>query len=459
MFFNIKNQVLVIVIFMYLILFLMFFISLSTSSVVSMYLVIVLLFLLIGSMSFVLTTEDRLNMFFSLYFIYLIYYFFMESIFIVEEDFDSKQKLIVFFKLIIFYIMSSFLIFYKSRTKNNGWYLYAYFIFLLFVFSLNHLSILEKSIYYLNSFLPLLIVFFLLHTLNNIKIKQEVLSFSFYMYILSLLLSIYLLFDIVEWNQIFFHLLYKNSPFALVDGLPRTWVTTFLDYDFFRRFNGTLADPIIFGYLSSVMLIISIYSQDKKIFLAPLIFIFLLLSFSKGSIYLFLMLLILNNLQLYRLYQSYLYWFLFVLFIVGLNAWLSLGRGSSADVHYIGLAFPFLNIFDYNIVDFLFGHGFSSGGNLAKGMGIIDETTWLLTGSESGIGTIFYQTGLFGLIFVFYIFYKQIKISLYYAQNFLTIYMVLMFTQENLINMNYLLLLLSGTLVLNSYDINNKRNV
>lgn len=393
----------------------------------------------------------KINLLISSFMTYLIFYFFIESIFFNSEDFYIKQKLVVIFKLSIFYISSVFVMYTPKLEKKHILY-YSYCCFLLMLFSINNLSIMEKSIYFLNSFMPIFILFYILQKLEYKKVTFKIFNLFIWFYFLSLLISIFIMFNLIHWETDFFYKLYENSPFALVNDLPRTWFTTFLGLDLFRRFNGTLADPIIFGYISATVLLIITYSKDKKILIYPIVLFFLLSSLSKGSYALYILVVALNIVGFKFYYKNIFYWLLFVLICVMGLAFGSLGKGSSVDIHFLGLVFPFLNLLDYSMIEILIGHGFTSGGNLAKGIGIVNESNWLQTGAESGIGTIFYQTGLLGLLFVIIIFYKQIQKSKLYAKNFITIYFVLMFTQENLINMNYLMLLFIGVIFLNKLE-------
>lgn len=393
----------------------------------------------------------KINLLISSFMTYLIFYFFIQSMFFDAEDFDIKQKLVIILKLSIFYISSMFLIYPLSLYKKYIIY-YFYCCFLFILMAINNLSIMEKSIYFLNSFLPIFILFYILQKLEYEKVNFKIFNMFIWFYFLSLLISIFIIFNLIHWEIDFFYKLYENSPFALVNNLPRTWFTTFLGLDLFRRFNGTLADPIIFGYISATILLILTYSKDKKILIFPIVLFFLLSSLSKGSYALYILVIVLNIIGFKFFYKNIFYWLLFVLICVVSLAFGSLGQGSSADVHFLGLILPFLNLLDYSIIEILIGHGFTSGGNLAKGIGIINELNWLQTGAESGIGTIFYQTGLLGLLFIITIFYRQIEISKLFAKNLITVYFILMFTQENLINMNYLMLLFIGIIFFNKLE-------
>ncbi len=434
-----------------IVLYIIFFASLSLSTVLSsQYMLVIGVFLIIAYL-LLSTNNQRIELLLNSYIIFLMSFFYFETLFVSSEDLEIQTKMVTIVKLMVFYIPAALLIvhqFIQNKIyKSDGIYL-LYMLYLLVLIPNNPLSLMEKSAYIFNSFFVILIVFFLLHKFQKMKLSPNLI---FFLFLATSIIGLYLMFDsAIGWNKVFFEAFYHNSPFDLVNDLPRTWFTSFLDYELFQRFNGILSDPIIYGFLASMMLIIAMKDQKSLRLYIPLILFFLFYSFSKGAIYLAFMTWFLYLINVRFVYTKFLFWLLFILVLVGFNALVSLGKGSSADIHFIGLVSPFIHMNEYSVLEMLFGHGFTSGGNIAKSLEIVTNDNWLATGAESGIGMIFYQTGLIGLSFIIYFFYKSIENSSIFTRHFISVYFVLLFTQENLANMNYLVLFLFTIYVLES---------
>lgn len=432
-------------------LYVVFFATLSLSTLLSSQYVLFIGTLLLIAYSLLSTNSQRIGFILNSYLIFLISFFYLETLFITTDDLHMKIKMVIIVKLMIFYFPSMLLILqHLSRnmmTKSDGIYIF-YALYLVALIPNNPLSLMEKSAYLFNTFFVILIIFFLLHKFQKIKLSPNLI---FFIFLVTSVMGLYLMFDIgIGWNKNFFEAFYHNSPFDLVNNLPRTWFTAFLDYELFQRFNGILSDPIMYGFFASMMLIIAMKDQKSLRLFIPFILFFLFYSFSKGAIYLVFMTWFLYLVNVRFVYTKFLFWLLFILLLVGFNALVSLGKGSSADIHFIGLVSPFIHINEYSMWEMVFGHGFTSGGNIAKSLEIVTNDNWLVTGAESGIGMIFYQTGLIGLAFIIYFFYKSTINRSIFTKHFISVYFVLFFTQENLANMNYLVLFLFTIYVLES---------
>jgi len=134
---------------------------------------------------------------------------------------------------------------------------------------------------------------------------------------------------------------------------------------------------------------------------------------------------------------------LLIIICIGLQVFIAGILKTSASIHILGLTLPFINIGDYSFVEILFGHGIGSGGNSLKGVIGSDMPImeWLQSGSESGIGTLFYQLGSIGLLSILVINYKIIFLLKTLEAKFIYFFYFLnIFIQENLINFNLLLL-------------------
>jgi hypothetical protein len=144
---------------------------------------------------------------------------------------------------------------------------------------------------------------------------------------------------------------------------------------------------------------------------------------------------------------------LLIISYIGLQIFIAEILKSSASIHILGLTLPFINIGEYSFIEVLFGHGIGSGGNALKGVIGSDMSImeWLQTGSESGIGTIFYQLGSIGLMNIIIINYRIIfSLRTLEAKFIYFFYFLNMFIQENLINLNLLLLVFFTIIIIES---------
>ena len=348
------------------------------------------------------------------------------------------------------------------------------FFFILIIASLTPVEYFQvKFIYLLNSFLPMFFILFILtHLLllnKKINIQNEFTTYinaSFYLVALWAMCGyIYgIILYIDNWEVFDIATLYSLKGYEPIEGLPRSWWAAYGDFRFFR-FPATLENPIITGYFSAFLSMTMI--ALRRYLWGALFFIFTLVSVSKGAI-LFLILTIIIfissrmssilKILLLRIFNSPLIITLLLIGYISLQIIVSEMFKSSASIHILGLTLPFINIDQYSLYELIFGHGIGSGGNFYKGAvgSNIDFTTWLKSGSESGIGTIFYQLGMIGLTLVIGISYKIIFLLRTLEARFVYFfYFLSMFMQEDLINFN-LLLLMFLTIIIIEFNKKNK---
>lgn len=320
-----------------------------------------------------------------------------------------------------------------------------------------------KLSYLINSFIPMILILVLINGINSKYSFKDGLYFKdikpiFFIVTISIVIGIFL--QATSWSYFDFERNQATKGFGLLNGLPRNWWFEF-NNNSYLRFCGTLEDPILMSYLTSTLAIVALVYKKWIYF-----FIFsvaCLATLGKGAI---LLLIIITMLKLTRLkLNSNLKVILLMLGVAMLyivNILGMLGPETSADVHALGLTLPFINIPNISSFEIFFGHGVGSGGNILKAylQSDIDYHTWLSTGSESGIGTIFYQTGFVGLLsFIYCCIKSSNKLKSQDSKVFFAIYFLNLFLQENLINFNYLFLLLIAIYTLELRLRRNQREV
>jgi len=382
----------------------------------------------------------------------------------------QKSTLTVIRVLITLQLYAVILFFLQSILKRENIKLsksLLAFFFILVIASFTPVEYFQvKFIYLLNSFLPMFFILFILtHLLllnKKVNIQNEFTTYlnaSFYLIALwamfGYLYGLVLYFD--NWEIFDIATFYSLKGYEAIEGLPRSWWIP-VNNSMVFRFPSTFENPITTSYFAAFFAMIAL--SLRKYLLGFVFFIFTLISISKGAI-LFLVLativilssrisLLLRSLLL-RIFNSPIMLTLLLIGYIALQIALSEVFKSSASIHILGLTLPFTNIEQYSIVELLFGHGMGSGGNFLKSAigGEIDVNTWLKSGSESGIGTIFYQLGVFGLILITVIHYKIIFLFRTIEARFIFFfYFVSMFLQENLINFNLLILLFFAVIII-----------
>ena len=356
--------------------------------------------------------------------------------------------------LIIFFLIK---VFKKNRLKLQK-------VFLIFLLSIIISLIIPvpymqvKFIYFLNSFLPMFLILFILTHLLLLKEEFNIQkSFKKYLnptlavvigfVLISYIFGLILYFN--KWEVFDIGTLYSLKGYEPIEGLPRSWWAQ-IENIAFIRFPITLENPITASYLSAFLTMILIYLSRYT--LAFIFFIFTLFSFSKGAIIalaLYVITIIFSRIfPLFKkiclkIFNSFTMITLLIIIYIGLQVFIAGILKTSASIHILGLTLPFINIGDYSFVEVLFGHGIGSGGNSLKGVIGSDMPImeWLQSGSESGIGTLFYQLGSIGLLSILVINYKIIFLLKTLEAKFIYFFYFLnMFIQENLINLNLLLL-------------------
>lgn len=355
------------------------------------------------------------------------------------------------FLLILFAVLVSF----NSKTKTKtiahiGLLLTAVFI-LTFSFMSSPSSFVSKATYLINTFIPLFFTYFSILLLSNSSrgyIKQ---SIVFKVLIVFIVLSfIYfvaleLFYDIVRPDLI--------SAMRSKDGLPinygdypGSWGSMIAEIRF-NRFVGSFPDPILFGYF---MAMLAIFTFSKKAY--ALSFVFLLMVFlsgAKGALLLFV-----NTLFLVAVLKHFNgLRFAAIIGLVGFQVVFATLFQSSATIHLEGLQGAINSILNGGLKELFFGYGIGSGGNLARFSEGGSSHGWLESGSESGVGVLLYQLGLFGFLFYVYIIYlvdrslnRNYKVykdrSYIYALSIIFSVFINSFMQENCVNASVLSMVL-----------------
>jgi len=366
------------------------------------------------------------------------------------------------YTVIIFFLQA---ILKKENIKLSKSFL-AFFIVLV-IASLTPVEYFQvKFIYLLNSFLPMFFILFILtHLLllnKKINIQNKIVPYlnaSFYLVALwaisGYLYGIVLYFD--NWEVFDIATLYSLKGYEPIEGLPRSWWIPINDIMVFR-FPSTFENPITASYFAAFFAMISV--SLRQYLLGIIFFIFTLVSISKGAIlFLFLAIIIIISsrislilrILLLRIFNSPLILAILLTSYITLQIFVSEIVKSSASIHILGLTLPFINIEQYSIFELFFGYGIGSGGNFFKSAveTSLDNSVWLKSGAESGIGTIFYQLGILGLTLITWINYKIIFLLRTIEARFIFFfYFTSMFLQENLINFNLLILVFFTVIVI-----------
>jgi len=357
--------------------------------------------------------------------------------------------------LIIFFLIK---VFKKNRLKIQKIFLvFLLSIIISLIIPVPYLQV--KFIYFLNSFVPMFLILFILTHLLLLKERFNIQkSFKKYLnptltvvigfILISYIFGLILYFN--KWEVFDIGTLYSLKGYQPIEGLPRSWWAQ-IENIAFIRFPITLENPIVAGYLSAFLSMIMIYFS--KYILAFLFFIFTIFSFSKAAIiYLFLYMVIIISSRLsfifkkifLKIFNSITMITLLIIAYLGLQMGISAILKTSASIHLLGLTLPFISMGEYSFIEILCGHGIGSGGNFLKAaMGSqIGFIEWLESGSESGIGSIFFQLGLLGLLSIIVISYRIILLLQTIEAKFIYFfYFTSMFIQEDLINNNLLLLM------------------
>jgi len=364
--------------------------------------------------------------------------------------------------LVMFFLIK---VFKKNRLKIQKIFLiFLFSIIISFIIPVSYTQV--KFIYFLNSFLPMFVILFILTHLLLLKEKFNIQkSFKKYLnptlvviigfVLISYIFGLILYFD--KWEVFDIGTLYSLKGYEPLKGLPRSWWAQ-IENIYFFRFPITLENPIVAGYFSAFLTMVMIYFS--KYILAFVFFIFTIFSFSKAAIiylFLYMVAIIFSRLSFVfkkiflKIFNSTIMITFLIMTYLGFQMYISNIINTSASVHLLGLTLPFINIKEYSFIEILCGHGIGSGGNFLKAamgskVGFIE---WLESGSESGIGSIFFQLGLLGLLSIIVISYRiMLLLQTIEAKFIYFFYFTSMFIQEDLINSNLLLLMFFTIIVI-----------
>lgn len=232
----------------------------------------------------------------------------------------------------------------------------------------------------------------------------------------------------------------EAKGYELISGLPRNWWSSVGD-SLYLRFSGTSEDPILFGYLCAALA--TILSAQKRYIGLFLLAALTISSLSKGAI-IWMLGSILIPLAIKRFKWKAPAYTLITLALIYLYINGSSDLKTSANVHLIGLATPFIQAINTPNISSLIGHGVGSSGNILKSalLGDISNDDWLSGGAESGLGLLIYQTGLIGAtvaVALVIIIFRKLQSDT--SKSAWIVYWANALLQENLINLNYIILL------------------
>jgi|TARA_X000001388_G_scaffold35536_1_gene25037 hypothetical protein len=231
-----------------------------------------------------------------------------------------------------------------------------------------------------------------------------------------------------------------NKGFSLYNGLPLTWWTVLGDH-VIARFPGTSDDPILFGYISSALCIV--FLSGRKYLLAALFSFAAIISLSKGALIWLIATSLMAGMTTKIKQRNYIYIVGSIVLVAGYLSFAS-AANTSANVHIVGLVSPIVSAITSFGPSSLIGNGVGSSGNLLKIflMGDLDTDSWLAGGAESGIGLLVYQIGFIGTgAFILAAFRIFGMLSSPFAKCAWIIYWVNASMQENLINLNYIIII------------------
>ncbi|QCY11381.1 hypothetical protein [Pseudomonas sp. MPC6] len=311
-----------------------------------------------------------------------------------------------------------------------------------------------KFQYLANSFIPLVLSLLILYRLSTNKSSLKINSTP-WLVLLALSVPIGALISLILMPPEYYQDQQGAKGFELIAGYPRIWWTPIGDH-FILRFPGTSEDPILFGYIAA-SIALALYSESKyiKFFIAMAITI---ISLSKGAI-IWLAGSILISAVSSRVTQRNLVYILSVIALITLYLKGASDLNTSANVHILGLFGPIETALTNRDLSSLIGHGIGSSGNILKSylLGDISQDDWLGGGAESSLGLLVYQIGLIGVAAFFASIIKiftNIKSPI--AKSAWLIYWTNAMLQENLINLNYIILL---TFVVATIESNHQKKI
>lgn len=340
--------------------------------------------------------------------------------------------------------------------------LFALF-FILLVGALNGALSLEAQItYFLNAFLPLFVTILIIpYLIENGQNFERHAKYAEKLLVLSAIISL-IYFPILMMNLDIFRpdlaLMHQTiEGRGLNSALPPQW-QSYINGEFFPRFVGTFPNPILLGYFCAISSFVFFIRERNLI--SILFAILTVATLSKGAI---LFLLVAHLLRLSLIRSLLLFWLALILVVAG-SLTLAYFLDGSNRVHLRGLTGGVQSVLTASPVNFLFGFGIGSGGNLARSQledGPV-SAGWLASGSESGIGVLIYQLGFVGIAFLAFIcsaIYHAATVNKSHASTNATSVVALcaawfanMLLQEDLINVTISSQMLLAVIMLSAFD-------
>lgn len=343
-----------------------------------------------------------------------------------------------------------------KQLRMLEWLLATLFTVLLLAASATPLM--PRMGYALNTYLPLGLFFIALPCIHSQAAHSEYAERSAWLNTLTLLFLI-----TVPLGLIVSHYLISPETLILqqaakgydhINGYPRNWWSE-IGGDLYLRLTGTAEDPILYGYLAGFLAYVALIRG--RLVAAGILLTVLTASLVKGAL-----LMVIGAWTLAGLFRLLLMppgrcalGVALMSMVIAVYVFGSEVVRTSANAHVLGLWLPFEQALKGEVPpqELLIGHGPGSSGNLFKASldGELAWREWLSGGAESGFGLLFYQTGIVGAGLVLWLIvcgfarlHKPASLGLW------TMYWANSAVQENLINLNYLALLLACLMLLES---------
>lgn len=274
-------------------------------------------------------------------------------------------------------------------------------------------NIVTAAAYARNIIYPIIFI-----NLGYFLLKQE--NFWRFLHGLIFILKTTIVFCVLELVTSFHLWLWLNAPTI---NTARGWneverLTTMIFQNDVFRLSGPILDSVNFAYFLATAILILLANKSyvdrsrHMLFYLFIASVFLFLTFGKGGILILgtgMCAIMLTNLWIKRMGLILLLYSSFIILIIPVSTSIF----PTLNIHLIGLSNALGGAIHYPM-----GHGLGSGGNFAQGFGFISREEWLES-SESAIGVIIFQMGIFFmLIYWAYFVYIACRLKRSYVKHF-----------------------------------------
>jgi hypothetical protein len=356
------------------------------------------------------------NLHLLLIFLVAIYSFQNIYIGILIEIYDlsiSKIKILLMIKdiTVMFILLLLFLIkfplFIKKSFIKNFILVLLVFILLITYLLLYRIDTFTALAYFRNFSFP-----FVFTLLGFVLIKNNHDKIKFYKYLIVILSIV----SIISLNELVFNQNMWKDLGALKINIARGFgnvdvLRTVVLNKEITRIGGTFLDSVNFSYflagsigilLSSIRLF-CFYIRLYIFFLIIFLHIFFIFTFGKGGwlIYILIITVIILPKRIINKPKYFYLLLVFLIILIIISIPLLIKIFPTTIYHFTGLINSLINTS-------LFGHGLGSGGNFLKGFRQVTWEEWMLS-SESGLGTMLYQLGIFFTLLYYFVLFLFIK--------------------------------------------------